>query len=102
MEPGVLRIDFFLLEFFYDTEKAQSGRKKVFWERGQQMPKWRDWFLERAGTRFQVRGVNDFGRVANFAETEQVSTTTLRATPYKDINLTWYVAEVTYEFEISS
>ena len=27
---------------------------------------------ERAGTRFQVRGVNDFGRVANFAETEQV------------------------------
>jgi len=27
---------------------------------------------ERAGTRFNVRGVNDFGHVANFAETEQV------------------------------
>merc|ERR1719225_164354 len=27
---------------------------------------------ERAGTRFQVRGVNDNGYVANFAETEQV------------------------------
>ena len=30
---------------------------------------------ERAGTRFNVRGVNDFGHVANFAETEQVITT---------------------------
>ena len=27
---------------------------------------------ERAGTRFQVRGVDDNGHVANFAETEQV------------------------------
>jgi len=27
---------------------------------------------ERAGTRFNVRGVNDFGHVANCAETEQV------------------------------
>lgn len=27
---------------------------------------------ERAGTRFQVRGVDDAGHVANFAETEQV------------------------------
>jgi len=27
---------------------------------------------ERAGTRFNVRGVNDVGHVANFAETEQV------------------------------
>ena len=27
---------------------------------------------ERAGTRFQVRGVNDAGHVANFVETEQV------------------------------
>ncbi|KPM06770.1 synaptojanin-1-like protein 1, partial [Sarcoptes scabiei] len=27
---------------------------------------------ERAGTRFNVRGVNDFGHVANFVETEQV------------------------------
>ena len=28
---------------------------------------------ERAGTRFNVRGVNDDGAVANFVETEQVS-----------------------------
>ena len=28
---------------------------------------------ERAGTRFNVRGVNDDGHVANFVETEQVS-----------------------------
>ena len=27
---------------------------------------------ERAGTRFNVRGVNDDGHVANFVETEQV------------------------------
>jgi len=27
---------------------------------------------ERAGTRFNVRGVNDDGAVANFVETEQV------------------------------
>jgi len=27
---------------------------------------------ERAGTRFNVRGVNDDGNVANFVETEQV------------------------------
>lgn len=27
--------------------------------------------VERAGTRFQVRGVDDLGHVANFAETEQ-------------------------------
>ena len=27
---------------------------------------------ERAGTRFQVRGVNDAGQVANFCESEQV------------------------------
>ena len=31
---------------------------------------------ERAGTRFNVRGVNDFGHVANFAETEQVNMST--------------------------
>lgn len=28
---------------------------------------------ERMGTRFNVRGVNDDGNVANFVETEQVS-----------------------------
>ncbi len=28
---------------------------------------------ERAGTRFNVRGVNDDGHVANFVETEQVT-----------------------------
>lgn len=28
---------------------------------------------ERAGTRFNVRGVNDDGAVANFVETEQVN-----------------------------
>ena len=28
---------------------------------------------ERAGTRFNVRGTNDDGHVANFVETEQVS-----------------------------
>lgn len=28
---------------------------------------------ERAGTRFNVRGTNDDGQVANFVETEQVS-----------------------------
>ena len=28
---------------------------------------------ERAGTRFNTRGVNDDGHVANFVETEQVS-----------------------------
>lgn len=27
---------------------------------------------ERAGTRFNVRGTNDYGHVANFVETEQV------------------------------
>lgn len=27
---------------------------------------------ERVGTRFNVRGVNDHGHVANFVETEQV------------------------------
>ena len=32
---------------------------------------------ERAGTRFNTRGVDDDGNVANFVETEQVSTSTL-------------------------
>lgn len=32
---------------------------------------------ERVGTRFNVRGVNDAGHVANFVETEQVSTKTI-------------------------
>ena len=33
---------------------------------------------ERAGTRFNVRGVNDDGAVANFVETEQVRRLQLR------------------------
>lgn len=32
---------------------------------------------ERAGTRFNVRGTNDDGHVANFVETEQVCYTTV-------------------------
>ena len=32
---------------------------------------------ERAGTRFNVRGTNDEGHVANFVETEQVDATYL-------------------------
>lgn len=37
---------------------------------------------ERAGTRFNVRGVNDDGNVANFVETEQVLFTCLRESFY--------------------
>lgn len=34
---------------------------------------------ERAGTRFNVRGTNDDGQVANFVETEQVSSFNFRS-----------------------
>ena len=61
---------------------------------------------ERAGTRFNVRGVNDFGHVANFAETEQVMfnpqecqkiCTVLRAA-YKRITIT-SLRDITKEHE---
>ena len=38
---------------------------------------------ERAGTRFNVRGVNDDGHVANFVETEQVGKLSLFAASLK-------------------
>lgn len=38
---------------------------------------------ERAGTRFNVRGVNDDGAVANFVETEQVRRRTFRIDQYQ-------------------
>ena len=82
-----------------NSQESTSDRTKLEWP-GAQSCRLQVCTYIRHGTRFQVRGVNDFGRVANFAETEQV--TTFNALQRYQFNLIRKRYEVTYEFKIRS